>query len=61
MEEKDEKVFAWRRECLVRAGWSSSVAMELAKSKIDLRIAESAIKCGDEEKALYLLSVVDGI
>lgn len=37
------------------------MAMDLARSKIDLRIAETAIKCGDPEKALYLLSFTDEI
>jgi hypothetical protein len=53
----NDKVFAWRKECLIKAGWEPAAAMEIAKSKTDLRIAEKAIACGDPEKALYLLSL----
>lgn len=57
--DKDETVFSWRKECLIKAGWEPAFALEIAKSKIDLRIAEAAILCGDPEKALYLLSLDD--
>ena len=60
MDEKSDQVFAWRRECLIRAGWEPSTAMEIAKSKIDLRVAEAAIECGNQKKALYILGLSDG-
>lgn len=56
---EDDKVFAWRKDCLIKAGWEPAMAMEIAKSKIDLRVAEQAIKCGNPHKALYLLSLKD--
>lgn len=57
---ESEEVFAWRRDVLIRAGWEASMALEIAgKPDIDLRIAEAAIKCGDPEKALYLLLLTD--
>jgi len=59
MDEKNDQVFAWRKECLVKVGWEPAAAMEIARSKIDLRIAEAAIKCGDQEKALYILGLSD--
>ena len=57
---ENEEVFAWRRDILIKAGWEASMALEIAgKTDVDLRIAEAAIKCGDPEKALYLLSLID--
>lgn len=36
------------------------MALEIATDfKVDLRVAEKAIQCGDPDKALYLLSLVD--
>jgi hypothetical protein len=58
--EKEREVIAWRKQALIDAGWEPSMALEIAvKSSIDLRIAEAAIKCGDPEQALYLLSLTD--
>lgn len=58
--EKEQEVVAWRKQSLVRAGWEPAMALEIAvKFHIDLRIAEAAIKCGDADKALYLLSLTD--
>lgn len=38
------------------------MALEIAMNTgVDLRVAEKAIKCGDPETALYLLSMVDEI
>jgi hypothetical protein len=59
MDEKSDQVFAWRRECLIKAGWEPSAAMEIAKSSVDLRIAEAAIRCGSQKKALYILGLSD--
>ena len=57
---EDEEVFAWRRDVLIKAGWEPSMALEIAsKLNVNLRTAEAAIKCGDPEKALYLLSLLD--
>jgi hypothetical protein len=58
--EKEQQVIAWRKEALVKAGWEPSMALEISLDhKIDLRVAESAIKCGDPHQALYLLSLTD--
>jgi hypothetical protein len=59
-ESKDDEIAAWRKQQLVLAGWEPSIALELAYDfSLDLRLAEAAIKCGDPERALYLLSVTD--
>jgi len=58
--EKEREVIAWRKQVLIVAGWEPTMALEIAvKSNVDLRIAEAAIKCGDPEQALYLLSLTD--
>lgn len=60
LSEKDQEVFAWRKENLVRAGWEPAMALEIAgRFDIDLHTAEAAIKCGDPQQALYLLSLSD--
>lgn len=60
LSDKDQQVLAWRKETLIKAGWEPSMALEIAmKFDIDLHTAEAAIKCGDAEQALYLLSLVD--
>lgn len=58
--EKEQQVFSWRKDALIKAGWEPAVAMEIAKDfKVDLHVAESAIRCGDPKQALYLLSLSD--
>jgi len=58
--EKEQQVIAWRKDVLIKAGWEPAMAIEIAvKTNVDLRVAESAIKCGDSHQALYLLSLVD--
>ena len=58
--EKEREVIAWRKQILIEAGWEPSMALEIAvKGNVDLRVAEAAIKCGDAEQALYLLSLTD--
>jgi hypothetical protein len=58
--EKEREVIAWRKQVLIDAGWEPAMALEIAvKGSVDLRIAEAAIKCGDSEQALYLLSLTD--
>lgn len=58
--DQDQQVVAWRKEVLINAGWEPSMALEIATDfKVDLRVAEKAIQCGDPDKALYLLSLVD--
>ena len=57
---EDKEIAAWRKLQLINAGWEPSIALELAYDfHLDLRVAEAAIKCGDTELALYLLSVTD--
>lgn len=57
--DEERKVFFWRRDRLIDAGYSLSVAETIAEDwNLDLRLAEKALGCGDEMRALYLLSVV---
>jgi len=58
--DKEQQVVSWRKEVLIKAGWESAAASDIAgRFNIDLRVAEAAIKCGDPKKALYLLSLSD--
>jgi hypothetical protein len=60
LSDKDQQVLAWRKELLMKAGWEPSMALEIAMNfNVDLRTAEAAIKCGDPQQALYLLSLSD--
>jgi hypothetical protein len=60
LSEKEQQVVGWRKETLIRAGWEPAIALHIAsKLNIDLRLAEAVIGCGDEEQALYLLSLSD--
>jgi hypothetical protein len=57
---EDEAVIAWRKSVLIAAGWEPAMALEISiRQDVDLRIAEAAIKCGNPDKALYLLSLSD--
>lgn len=59
--QNDNRITEWRRECLVKAGWSEGWANEIASMthfKMDLRVAEAAIRCGDESLALDLLGLI---
>jgi hypothetical protein len=58
--EKEQQVIAWRKEMLIKAGWEPAIALDISqKMHVDLRLAEAAIKCGDQSQALYLLSLSD--
>lgn len=58
--EKEQQVISWRKEVLIQAGWEPAMALEIAQRfNIDLRLAEAAIKCGNADQALYLLSLAD--
>lgn len=59
-QQEDKDIAAWRKMQLINAGWEPAIALELAYDfNLDLRLAEAAIKCGDSDLALYLLSVTD--
>jgi hypothetical protein len=60
LSEKEQQVVGWRKETLIKAGWEPSAALFIAsKFYVDLRLAEAAIVCGDQDQALYLLSLSD--
>lgn len=60
--DSDNKVYEWRLERLLRAGWTKEWAQHIARLthfQMDLHVAEAAIKCGDESVALDLLGITD--
>lgn len=58
----DNKIYEWRKERLIEAGWSDEWASHIAEMshfKMDLHVAEAAIRCGSESMALDLLGITD--